>query len=105
MELATYGHVDTLSIWRCIENIECEEVRSLNDVLRWVCRRDLKARSSNRGDDAAKVVLAVRSLLSHEDVWAARWRLFGAHTLAQIPNGDTIRLRAMPSIDTDLGFP
>ena len=45
------------------------------------------------------VAFALHVLLNHDDVWAARWRIFGAYTLDQIPDDAAIRGGNVPSFD------
>ena len=92
--MASYARVDVQDVWRSVENQEKDQTRSLTDIMSWACGRDLQTQSWNAGDNAARTIVALESLLLHEDVWKARWHLFGAHTLDQIPSASDVLNRS-----------
>lgn len=82
--------LDTAEVWHDIENRGAwDPKRSLRDAYRWATGRDPSLLDSK--SQANAVIHLVQILLQCEDLWDARWRLFGACTTMQIPAPEDMR--------------
>lgn len=91
--------LDVAEIWRCLENRGWGYVSSISTALKWASPRSGRLHSRNCGDEARMIVDLLHALLSFDSAKDARWHIFGAHTVTQIPNVVTIERPGRPSLD------